>query len=69
VYYFLANKFAKTAKNLPHYLKDFILLELLAFHEFFEITILTEFSNDIETIFRAEYIFEFYDIGMVKPLQ
>jgi hypothetical protein len=53
MYDFLAYQLGESAEELPHYLKYFFLFELLAFHEFFEVSVFTELSDDVETIFRA----------------
>jgi len=53
MYDFLAYQLGESAKKLSHYLKYLFFFELLAFHEFFEVSVFTELGYDVETIFRA----------------
>lgn len=69
MYDFLTNELCKSAKDLAHYVEDFILFEFFTFHQLLQITIFTELGDDVETVLRAEYIFEFDDVGMVEAFE
>lgn len=49
----LPDKLGEAAEELPHNLKHLLLFKFLAFHELLEVSIFTELSDDVETIFRA----------------
>ena len=66
--YFLTNKLSKPTKDLARYIEDLIFFEFFTFHEFLQITIFTEFCDNVETIFGTKDVFELDDVRMVKPL-
>lgn len=66
---FLPDELTEPAEYLPHDLKHLLLFELLAFHQFLEISVLAELSDDVEAVLGAEHVFELDNIGMVEPLQ
>ena len=53
---------------MAHDIEDLIFFEFFTFHELFEIAIFAELGDYVQTVFGAENIFEFYDVGVVEPL-
>lgn len=66
---FLSNKLTKPTKYLSHYFEYLFFFEFLPLHQFFQVSIFAKLCDDVKTIFRTQYILEFYYVGMVEPLE
>lgn len=64
-----SNEFAKSIQYLAHNFEYVLFFELLSLHEFLQISIFAELSDDVETVLWTQYILELDDIRMIKSLE
>lgn len=69
MYDLFSNKLTEPVHDLIHDLESLLLLELLSFDKFLEVSILTKFRDDVETVFGTENILELDDIRMVESFE
>jgi hypothetical protein len=69
MYDFLLDEFLESAEQLCYNFESFFLLESLPFDQLFEVAILAELGDYVETVFGTEDIFEFDDVRVVELLE